>query len=181
MQGFRIPAPFVLGDDSTRFEYNGDGDRLSKSVNGTLTTLRWILRQAQDRLSEEQIVNITKDLLDDGTTSPLKGMGFSDLPTSAERLGLTAEYRQGASTAEIQSSLQSGKVVIVDLDAGFLDRGRVSYTFGHSIVVTHMNANAVWFHDPGLEIGGGPNRMLSSQDFRTAWDARDSRILILEK
>jgi hypothetical protein len=28
----------VLGDDTTRFEYNGDGDRLSKAVNGTLTT-----------------------------------------------------------------------------------------------------------------------------------------------
>jgi hypothetical protein len=27
-----------LGDDTTRFEYNGDGDRLSKAVNGTLTT-----------------------------------------------------------------------------------------------------------------------------------------------
>ena len=28
----------TLGDATTLFEYNGDGDRLSKAVNGTLTT-----------------------------------------------------------------------------------------------------------------------------------------------
>jgi hypothetical protein len=98
-----------------------------------------------------------------------------------KELGLTGKYAEGASLADIQSALQGGKVVIVDLDAGFLQRGRVSYAFGHSVVVIRVTQDAVWFHDPGLALGGGPNRMLSTQDFGTAWDARFGRMLSLSQ
>lgn len=108
-------------------------------------------------------------------------MSFRNIPSAASRLGLTGEFRQGASIADIEAALHNGEVVIVDLDAGFLDRGRASGVFGHGVVVTDVQGERVYFHDPDVSIGGRPNRSLAVSEFLTAWDARFKRMVSLLK
>lgn len=125
-------------------------------------------------VSEREIVRLAGDLFDEGTS-------FGDIPSIASRLGLSGELGQGMGIPDIEAALRSGKAVVVDLDAGFLDRGRVSYAFGHGVVVTDVRGGRVYFHDPDLSLGGGPGRSLTIEDFLTAWDARFSRMVTLTK
>jgi RHS repeat-associated protein len=112
------------------------------------------------------------------TYVPGGGMNFSELPEVFQRLGLELKAYPStkASLSDIESAISNGQAVIVSVDEGLIHGGEASRV-GHGIVITHMDSERVWFHDPLLR----RNDNMPRESFGEAWKVSDRRMMVFEE
>ncbi len=86
-------------------------------------------------------------------TSPEQGTSPDNILRVAREFGLEAELREGMTIAELESALEAGRTVIVDIQAW---RGRPDKSWeetwddGHYVVLVGRDASNFYFEDPSL-------------------------------
>lgn len=101
-----------------------------------------------------------------------------------EARGLVAEYLEKVEVinkhptiADIRNALEDGHMVKVGVNQRMLndEEGYI----GHSVVVTNVNDEGIWFHDPGLP--AYENKKMNLKQFQDAMDSFGGEIDVIKK
>ena len=102
--------------------------------------------------------------LEEGCETSWLGNTCEELAAGVQKMGFSAEIIENFTKEHLQEIIQSGTPIVALLDPAVLYGGVQG--FGHFVVITSVEADTIYYHDPDMGPGLAKNRDL----FFNAWE-----------